>query len=94
MTRNEKELLHYDMELLKNELDLQKTLADNLLAELVKIDARSINGRILKKDEARVKEIQELLEEKYKFVERAREEIRRYYRPAMVINPEPVYGVR
>lgn len=86
MTRNE-------MELLKNELDLQETLADNLLAELMKIDARSINGHILKKDEPRVKEIQELLEEKYKFVERARDEIRRYYRPAMVINPEPAYGV-
>ena len=86
MTRNE-------MELLKNELDLQETLADNLLAELMKIDARSINGHILKKDEPRVEEIKELLEQKYKFLERARKEIRHYYRPAMAINPEPTYGV-
>lgn len=87
MTRNE-------IELLKNELDLQETLADNLLAELMKIDARSINGKILKKDEPRVEEIQELLEKKYKFIERARKDIRHFYRPAMVISPEPVYGVR
>lgn len=73
-----------DITLLKNELDLQTMFADKLLKELGEILSRGVNGKVLKQDEPRAREIEEILKDKKAWIAKAQKQIKAFYRPAMV----------
>ena len=75
-----------EINLLRNELNTQTIFADSLGRELASILNRSKNGKVLKKDEPRVNEIESLLTEKAAWIKKAQARIAAFYRPASLVS--------
>jgi len=75
-----------EINLLRNELDTQTIFADSLGRELASILNRSKNGKVLKKDEPRVNEIESILTEKVAWIKKTQAKIAAFYKPASLVS--------
>lgn len=69
---------------MKAELETQAVFAELLAKELSDILSRSKNGKVNKYDVKRVREIEEILEEKKKWVATLQAQVREFYKPAFI----------
>lgn len=82
-----------EIEDLKIEMKNRQESLERLVKEGFELGDKMMAGNATKKDQKRAEEIKSLCDSHTAWINAHKKEISNFYRPAMVINPAPQYGI-